>query len=194
MKKYFLTTIIIATMSASSASANEVFPDQSITSALSKVSAESVKNLQDCFRSDTELASSKAIRACTKAYKASIPIYDIRSDILTRRGLLQLSAGRFDKASRDFKSAAKLNNINEYAYLGLGYAALLEQDYREAEKYFTDCKSHKKAASLAHYGLGMAKESQGDALEAMSFYDQASKLRPGWKAPLESMARIKPSL
>lgn len=194
MKKIIFTTILVASFGASSAHANEVFPDNSVTSALSSFSSEAVENLRNCLQSNTETASSKAIRACSKAYKASIPLYDIRSDILTRRGLLQLSAGRFDKASRDFKSAAKLNNENEFAYLGEGYAALLKNDYVKAAEFFNDCTSHNKAAPLAVFGLAMVKEMSGDIQGAVKSYEQAANMRPDWEAPRSELARVKSSI
>ena len=191
MKKIISTTLVIASFSVSSAYANEVFSDTSVSSAFSNVSSETAENLRDCLHSNIEIASSKAIRACSKAYKASIPLYDIRSDILTRRGLIQLSAGRFDKASRDFKSAAKLNKENEFAFLGKGYAALMQQDYEAAAEYFNNCKSHKKAAPLAIYGLAMTKELTGDIQGATASYQQALEMRPDWIAPRTELARIK---
>ena len=191
MKKILLTTILVASFGASTAYANEVFSDNSITSALSGVSSEAAENLRDCLQSNTDTASSKAIRACSKAYKAAIPLYDVRSDILTRRGLLQLSAGRFDKASRDFKSAAKLNNQNEFAYLGEGYTAMMKQDYAEAKKFFEDCTSHDKAAPLALYGLAMTKELLGDISGAAATYEMAAEMRPDWDAPRTELARVR---
>lgn len=194
MKKFLFTTILVASFGASTAHANEVFADNSVSSALSGVSSEAAENLRDCLQSDTQIASSKAIRACSKAYRASIPLYDIRSDILTRRGLLQLSAGRFDKASRDFKSAAKLNKQNEFAYLGEGYAAILQQDYAKAAKFFNDCTTHDKAAPLAIYGLAMTKELSGDIQGAVQTYERAAKMRPDWQAPRAELARVKSSI
>jgi Tfp pilus assembly protein PilF len=199
MKKIICATILVAsfvgsTALASSAWANEVFSDNSVSSAVSGVSSEVAENLRDCLQSDTQIASSKAIRACSKAYKASIPIYDVRSDILTRRGFLQLSAGRFDKASRDFKSAAKLNRENEFAYLGEGYTALLEKDYAMAAKLFNDCTSHDKAAPLAIFGLAMTKEMSGDMKGAVESYKQAAKMRPDWQAPRAELARVTSSI
>lgn len=194
MKKILFTTLIIASFGVSTAHAGEVFADNSVTSALSNVSSETAENLSDCLKADAQIASSKAIRACSKAYKASIPLYDIRSDILTRRGLLQLSAGRFDKASRDFKSAAKLNKQNEFAYLGEGYAALLNADYATAIRSFEDCTSHDKTAPLAVYGLAITQEKMGDLTGAMETYKRAVQMRPDWTAPREELARIKSTI
>lgn len=193
MKKILFTTILVASFGATSAYANEVYSDSSVTSGLSGVSSTALENLQDCLTSDTATASSKAIRACSKAYKASIPLNDVRSDILTRRGLLQLSAGRFDKASRDFKSAAKLNNENEFAYLGEGYAALMNNDPMKATALFNDCTSHDKAAPMAVFGLAMAKEMSGDIKGAVKSYQDAANMRPDWIAPRTELARVQSS-
>jgi len=165
-----------------------------ITSSFSTQDSDAAKNLRHCFSSDVETASSRAIRACSKAYKDSIPNYDIRSDILMRRGLLKLSAGRFEKASRDFKSAAKLNKVNEFAYLGQGYAALMQNDYKTAQILFEDCLSNGDAAPLAVYGLAMVQELSGDKLAAVKTYEKAAALRPDWTAPRDELLRIKSSL
>ena len=194
MKKILFSTLLVASFGATTAHSNEVFEDNFVTSGLSSVSAEAIDNLRDCLQSDTEIAASKAIRACSKAYKVSIPRHDVRSKILTRRGLLQLSAGRFNKASRDFKLASKLNQENEYAYLGEGYAAMLQQDYVTAAKFFKDCNTHDKAAPLAMYGLAMTKELTGDIQGAVVTYERAAKMRPDWEAPRTELARVKSSI
>lgn len=194
MKKTITSTFAIATFCVSAAAVADIYSDAGVASSLPSVSAEATENLNTCFQSDTQIASSKAIRACSKAYKVSIANYDVRSRILTRRGLLQLSAGRFDKASRDFQSAAKLNNENEFAYLGQGYAALMQKDYASAAKYFNDCTSHRAAAPLAMYGLGMAQELRGDTQAAKDSYAEAASMRPDWAAPKTELARINAAL
>lgn len=190
MNKFILTSILVASLGATSAQANEVFANQSVTSGLSSVSSEAVQNLETCLRSDIGLASSKAIRACSKSYRDSVPNHGLRSDILTRRGLLQLSAGRFDKASADFKRAAKLSGDNEFAFLGQGFAALLKNDPTKAADLFNDCTAHKKAAPLAIYGLAMASEMSGDMNAAKHHYEMAAKMRPDWSAPRDELNRV----
>ncbi len=194
MKNILFTTLFVASFGATTASAGEIFADYSVSSAVGSVSSSAAQDLQNCLQSDMELASSKAIRACSKAYKVSAPNYEVRSDILTRRGLLQLSAGRFDKASRDFKSAARLNDDNEFAYLGNGYAAIMQKDYASAAQYFNDCASHKDAAPLALYGLGLTKELSGDMTGAVESYRKAAAMRPDWQTPREELARLDATL
>ncbi|CAM3872506.1 tetratricopeptide repeat protein [Litorimonas haliclonae] len=184
MRNILISTFFVASMSAVPAFASD-FGDQNI------VNSQADQNMQLCMGSDIDAATSKTIRACTKAYKASIPNYDVKSDILTRRGWLQLSAKNYDRASRDFKSAAKLNSVNEIAYLGEGFAAMLQADYATAIAYFNDCMTHNEAAPLAYYGLGMTKELTGDKSGAFEAYSKAAKLRPDWQAPQEELSRIR---
>lgn len=185
---------MMTALSATPALANGVSSDLDVTAKLSSSNSEVAVNLRNCLEADMENISSKAIRACSKAYKASAPNYDVRSHIMTRRGLMQLSAGRFDKATRDFKIAASLNQDNEFAYLGKGYAALMKKDYDKAERYFNDCKTHRQAAPMAAYGLAMAKELSGDQAGALVEYEKAAALRPDWATPRAEIKRVRSSL
>lgn len=193
MKNILFTTLLVASFGATSAHANEVFTESTVISGLSKTNADAVENYQDCMQAEPRLAVDKAIRACTKAYKASIPNHEIRSNLLTRRGWLRLSSGQFDRAIRDFKSAATLNNDNELAFLGEGFAAMLDADYKTAVNYFNDCRTHDQAAPLAIYGLAMTKELTGDKQGAISAYQQASKMSPEWEAPRAELKRMRAS-
>ncbi|RKQ71992.1 tetratricopeptide repeat protein [Litorimonas taeanensis] len=184
MKNILVSTFFVAALSATSAFANEDYTG-------GVVSPEAAQNIQLCLESNVDVALNKSIRACTQAYKASVPNYNVRSDILTRRGWLQLSAGKYEQAARDFKWASKLNDVNEFAYLGDGFAALMQKDYDSAIAYFNDCKTHNDAAPLAYYGLGMTKELAGDSSGALEAYQKAANLRPEWQAPLEELSRIK---
>ncbi len=184
MKNILISTVFVASISAAPAFASDFESSHVVVS-------NADQNIQLCMGSDVDAAPNKAIRACTKAYRASIPNYDIKSDILTRRGWLQLSNGEYDRASRDFKSAAKLNNVNEIAFLGEGFTAMMRKDYATAIDYFNDCMTHNDAAPLAYYGLGMTKELTGDTSGALEAYKQAAELRPDWRAPREELSRIK---
>ncbi len=190
MKNIISTLVLAATFGATTAYAGEIFADHSVTSAVPGVSTEAAGYLNICLTSDVGVASSKAIRACTKAYKASIPSHAVRSDLLTRRGLLYLSAGRFDKASNDFKSAARLNKDNEFANLSEGFAAVMQEDYTKAAAKFKDCTSNSRAAPLALYGLAVTKELSGDKLGAAAYYKEAADLRPDWKTPRAELERL----
>ncbi|NNC36384.1 MAG: hypothetical protein EX271_06375 [Acidimicrobiales bacterium] len=189
MKKFVITSISILALSATSASASEIFSDISTANGLPKVSSEAAENLETCMSSTD--GSSKSIRACSKALKTVVPNYAIKSNIYTQRGLLKLSAGRYDAASKDFKSAAKLNKENEFAYLGEGFASIMQEDYSTALDYFSDCQNHKKTAPLAVYGRAIAKELTGDTRGAYADFRQAADMRPDWAAPRDELKRFK---
>ena len=192
MKNIITKSILVVTISAVCAlPAFAQSRGESVTPNISHVNFKISQNLYDCVNTNVEHSSSKAIRACSKAYKAAIPRSDVKSQILMRRGLLQLSAGRFDKASQDFNRAAKLNDESELASLGQGYVALMQQDYAAAAKYFNDCSTNKKAAPIALYGLAMTKENSGDLNGAVETYKAASSIHPEWQAPRIELERLK---
>lgn len=191
MKAILITTCLAVVSATGSAHANEVFSDNSVSSGLASVNVEAVRNLRHCLEANTETASSRSIRACTKAYQASIPSYELRSEILTRRGLLQFSNGRFDKAARDFTKASKLSEDNNLANLGNGFAALMNNETQIAMTKFQDCDNHGQLAPLAAYGLGLALEQDGNKHGAMDAYQQALKLKPGWSVAQENLANLR---
>ena len=191
MRSVLITTCLAIALASGSAHATEVFSDATVSSGLSGVDARAVENLQNCLEADTEVASSRSIRACTKAYQASIPSYDLRSEILTRRGLLQFSNGKFDKAARDFTKASKLSADNNLANLGYGFAALMENDTQSAKAKFRDCDEQGKLAPLAAYGLALALEQDGETRAAAQAYQKALDLKPDWAAARENLANLK---
>lgn len=191
MKTFITTTCLVVSLAAGSASANEVFSDSSINSPFAGANPEAAQDLRNCLTADTHLASSKAIRACTKAYKASAPQYTLRSEILLRRGLLQLSNGKFEKASRDFKKASDLSEDNNLANLGSGFAALMQNDTSTALAKFKACDDHGDVAPLAAYGLALAFEQTGNPDSAVEAYERALTLKPGWSAAKENLINLR---
>jgi len=190
MKNILSSILLVGALGSGSAYAGDLHSEGLISSGTSSVSETDLKHMRQCLFSDTQIAASRSIRACSKALKASVPNYQIRSDLYARRGLLQLSAGRFDKASHDFESAARLNDEHEFAYLGQGFSAMMQQQYVEAENFFSDCKGHKETAPLASYGLAMTYELKGDTSRALQEYKNATALRPGWESPRQEYARL----
>ncbi len=191
VRKIITASILVVATTAFPLSALGQSTNSSVTPSISRMNFKISQNLNDCIYSDVKQSSSKAIRACSKAYKAAIPRRDIKSQILMRRGLLQLSAGRFDKASQDFNRASKLNGETELTSLGQGYIALMQQNYVAATEYFNDCNTNKNAAPIALYGLAMVKENSGDLKGAVETYKAASNMYPTWQAPRKELARLK---
>ncbi len=193
MKTLFTTTCLVVSLAAGTASANEVFSDNSITTPFATANPEVAEDLRNCLTADMQLASSKAIRACTKAYKESVPQYALRSEILTRRGLLHLSNGTFEKASHDFQKASKLSNDNNLANLGSGFAALMQNDTATAMARFRDCDDHGDVAPLAAYGLALAFEQSGNPNSALEAYERALVLKPDWDAAQKNLSNLRAS-
>lgn len=193
MKTLFITTCLVVSLAAGTANANEVFSDNSITSPFATLNPEAAEDLRNCLTADTQLASSKAIRACTKAYKASAPVSALRSEILARRGLLHLSNENFKKASYDFQKASKLSEDNNLANLGLGFAALMQNDTSVAMTKFKACDDHGEVAPLAAYGLALAFEQSGNTESAVEAYERALALKPEWSAAKENLGNLRAS-
>ncbi len=184
MKNAFLTTTLGLTFMATSAHAGEY----RMTDGLADVPAASIEAYETCV--NAQEGTSKAIRACTKTIKHSVPNKELRSNLYLKRGLLNLDAGDYKDAARDFKSAGKLNRYNEYATLGAGFSAMMREDYRAALDSFNDCGAHNSTAPLAMYGRAMTKEMQGDRDGAKADYKRAAELKPGWQAPQVELVRM----
>ena len=165
----------------------ETFSDPLIQSGLSQASSQSQIIMQDCLAPDS---SSRAVRACTKAIRASVAVPEIRADLYAKRGLHQLNMGRFAKASTDFATAGRLDGENALAALGAGFTALRQERLAEARAYFAECQGHEGANALAQYGVGMSYQMEGRAEDARKAYRQALQLRPGWEAPAELLAEL----
>lgn len=143
--------------------------------------------VSDCLSDDS---SSRAIRACTKFIKAAVPDAEVRSGLHVRRGLHQLALGRYDKASDDFDQAARLNGNDDFARLGQGFAAMMDQDLMTARRKFEDCANRGGTASLAEYGLGLTFQMAGQTDAAREAYQRALVLRPGWSAVTEQLRSL----
>lgn len=141
-----------------------------------------------CF--DSENNSSRGIRACSLLLREAGPQKELRSDIHVRRGLKYLSAGDFKKAGKDFRSAAKFNQMNEFASLGQGFVAIYQKDFENAIARFEDCNTHIKTEPLALYGRAMARKMLGDIEGARQDYARAAELRSGWQAPVDELNRL----
>jgi len=171
MKTLFIASCLAASFVAGSASADDFSSEISVTAATSGLSVGAAQNMEYCLSANPNVASSKAIRACTKAYKASKPIYELWSEILVRRGSLLLSSGKYEKAARDFTTASKLSSDINLAYIGQGFSALAEKNTSIAKARFKDCDKTGKFAPLVAYGLGLAHEQAGDQVVSTQAYE-----------------------
>lgn len=167
--------------------ASETRPSASILSNLSAVQSPAQAALNNCLSKDS---TSRAVRACTKALRASRPNDDVRSHLYTRRALHQMAMGRHDNAAQDFTRAGDLTNNTELESLGHGFAAMMDNDLTTARRKFEDCNNQGRIAPLAEYGLGLTHQMAGETDAARRAYARALTLRPGWVAVSEQMATL----
>lgn len=189
MKKIITSCFVLAGLTfAGPAMAADPVTGEVTSIPASMVSNSDLALLNTCL--NAEDGTSKEIRACSKSLRAIVPSHEIKSDIYTRRGLLQLSNGRYERASSDFTKAARLNGENEFAWLGQGYTAMMQRDYDQAMALFNDCDKHPTTAPLASYGKAMTLEMMGDKDAAIAEYKSAAESRPNWSAPRAELQRL----
>lgn len=186
MKHLLLSAGLVLALTTT-ASANETFANPDIANGLSSAPTEAQATLQDCLAPES---SSRAIRACSKVLKMSVPNDEIRGELYTRRALHRMALGRLNDAARDFERAADLKGNDDLANLGQGFAAILQKDAVTARARFEDCGHRGEVASLAQYGLGLTYQMSGEATEALAAYRRALDLRPDWNLVADQIATL----
>lgn len=76
------------------------------------------------------------------------------TDLYSELGLLYVRAGMYPEAKGEYKKAASMGSVS--ANVNLGNLALLERDYREAERHFRDALRMDPASKAAKSGLDRA--------------------------------------
>ncbi|GHB03544.1 hypothetical protein GCM10009069_27720 [Algimonas arctica] len=182
MKTLLLSATLVLAMTGTAA-ANETLTPTGLNAVQSPAHAA----LNDCLSVDS---SSRAVRACTKALRASAPKADVRSQLYARRALHQMALGRQDNAVKDFTRAGDLANDRGLESIGHGFAAMMSNDLTTARRKFEDCNDQSRHAPLAEYGLGLTYQMSGETDAARDAYARALSLRPGWTAVTEQMATL----
>lgn len=186
MKTFLLSAGLVLAMTGT-ATASETFSNTLTATGMNAVSSPAQASLNNCLSLES---SSRAVRACTKALRASAPKDDVRSQLYTRRALHQMALGRHDDAAQDFTRAGDLANDTGLESLGHGFAAMMENDLTTARRKFEDCNNQGGIAPLAEYGLGLTHQMAGETDAARDAYARALSLRPGWVAVTEQMATL----
>mgnify|MGYP001110182406 CR=1 FL=1 len=186
MKTILLSAGFVLAMTVTT-SASETFPNATLANGLNVLPSPAQASMNDCLSTES---SSRAVRACTKALRASAPNADVRSQLYTRRALHQMALGRHDNAAEDFSRAGDLANDRGLESLGHGFAAMMDNDLTTARRKFKDCNNHGNVAPLAEYGLGLTHQMAGETEAARDAYTRALNLRPGWVAVSEQMATL----
>lgn len=186
MKTFLLSAGLVLAMSGT-AMASETFPNTLTSTGLSALPSPAQASLNNCLSMES---SSRAIRSCTKALRASAPNDDVRSQLYARRALHQMALGRHDDAAEDFTRAGNLANDTGLESLGHGFAAMMENDLTTARRKFEDCNNQGRHTPLAEYGLGLTHQMAGETDAARDAYARALTLRPGWAAVTEQIATL----
>ncbi|MEM7728582.1 MAG: tetratricopeptide repeat protein [Pseudomonadota bacterium] len=192
MKNYILTATLAvsaALAGATAAHAGETFADPTIADGLAAFPAALQETVSDCLNGES---SSRAIRACSKTIRASVPNDELRAHLYTRRALHKMALGRFDDAASDFSRAGNLSGNSDLGSLGQGFAAMMDKDLTTAQASFRMSAEDAATAPLAEYGLGLTHQMAGETDEARNAYERALTLRPGWDAVTERMDALDP--
>jgi len=186
MKSLILATSLTLVF-AGTAAANGTVSSSTISNGINSISTQAQQTLDTCLSTES---SSRAIRACTKSIRAATPNDDVRAQLYTRRALHRMALGRHDDAAKDFSRAGQLSEDSGLESLGLGFAAMMNNDLTTARRNFEDCNNQGNIAPLAEYGLGLTYQMAGETDDARHAYGRALALRPGWTAVSEQIATL----
>ena len=90
---------------------------------------------------------------------------DVR--VLLNRGHVLLSLRKADDARREFQAAVRLGPKNSLAWLGLGLANFMLEEFTAAEKAFQRCLQIDRQQIAAKFNLAMTLEENGQPERAM---------------------------
>ena len=112
-----------------------------------------------------------------------------------RAGLNAYAAGRYEKAFKHFREAAKRGNANAQYYTGLMYAngEVTKQDYALAAKWYQQAAAHHQPDALVQLArlhvMGLGVEQ--DAAKAVELFGRAAKIYPPGEQRDQAMAQRK---
>ena len=90
--------------------------------------------------------------------------------VLLNRGHLLLSLRKSDEARREFESAVRLEPNNALAWLGLGLANFMLEDFAAAEKAFRRCMQIDGHPIDATFNLAMTLDEAGQPEQALKVW------------------------
>jgi len=129
----------------------------------------------------------KAGDACRaqKDYEQAVKYFDeaLRKDsknakLYNKRGLAELSSGRYGEARTDFANATKYDHNYAQAWNDLGVISFVEKKYGPAVKYFEKAIALDTTHASFHVNLGITYFSQNNIDAAMKEYTRALQIDP----------------
>jgi len=127
-------------------------------------------------------------------YKHAIEVSPRDLDALLSLGWLQFSSQRYEDALKTLDAAAALDTSMPEISLARGDVYLALGRLPEAEAQYRDGISKAPQAAQGYHGLGLIALSHGDRAAARSWFEQALKANPSFKASREELKKLGQSL
>lgn len=149
---------------------------------------------RDCFIAVKEerLTTSKAMEICDLALEQEVMSTRNRAATLVNRGILQMRAGNFDRALRDYDLSIRMKGDLYEAHVNRGAALYSLKRFEESRAALTvGLKSEEQSALVAgYYNRGLANEQLGDLTAAYYDYKAALEIDPAFKSAYDQMSRF----
>lgn len=145
-----------------------------------------------CYHSSLLRAgTSQALEECDRALSDEPLTAHDRVATYVNRGIVKVHMGSVAAAEKDFDRAILLDPNEPDSYLNKGLLRL-RQDQSAAALPFIEEAIAKNTSmpALAHYARGLANERLGNVRAAYADLQRARELDPGWRLPVEQLARF----
>ena len=144
-----------------------------------------------CYHSSQlRVGTSQALDECNRALAEEPLSEHDRVATYVNRGIVKVHMGSAEAADRDFDRAIELDPSEPDSYLNKGLLRL-RQDQSAAAIPLIEQAIAKQTSmpALAHYARGLAHERLGNLKAAYADLQRARALDPGWRLPIEQLAR-----
>jgi tetratricopeptide (TPR) repeat protein len=97
-----------------------------------------------------------------------------------QQGNTLTNQGAFDQAIAAYRRAIQLDRNNTDAYIGLGYAFIVQENWGEAITAYRQATRIDPQLADAYYGLGIALGQQGQIEEALTNFNRTVQIQPDY--------------